>query len=71
MIRCKFKVDSVTNYAHGSQVVMRPVTEGSKENEAFYKWTPGGELKLETINEDAAALLKPGKDYYIDIIPVE
>lgn len=67
MVRCKFKVDSVTKYAHGGRVIMKPVTEGSEENEAFYKWTPAGELRLETVNEDVADFLEPGKDYYIDI----
>lgn len=67
MARAKFKVESVTKFAKGTQIVMHPVTHGSPENEKFYQCTPGGELKLEILNQEVASQFEPGKEYYIDI----
>ncbi len=50
----------------GFAIKARPVTNGSKENEQFFKWTPGGEISLGTVNENAAAALEVGKEYYVD-----
>jgi len=70
-VRCKFKVDSVTKTAtNGATVAMSPVSTGSDENKKFFKWTPSGELKFQTINDEAADQLVPGAEYYIDITPV-
>lgn len=67
MTRCKFECVSVTNYTSCSSVVLRPVVSGSKENEEFYMYTPGGETKLDVVNPDVAKQFIPGKEYYIDI----
>jgi hypothetical protein len=70
-VRAKFKVDYVTKFASGSQIQMSPVTCGSAENEKFYNYTPGGSMSLTTINDEAAKMFVPGKEYYIDITPAE
>lgn len=70
-VRCKFKVDSVEP-AEGEAVAtvrMSAVTTGSAENEAFWKYTPSGQLVFSTINLAAAEQLKPGAEFYIDITP--
>jgi len=66
-VRAKFKVTSVTQFEGGSnEVQLFPVTTGSEENKAFWKWTPGGLIKLNTINPEAAQQFVPGKEFYID-----
>lgn len=72
-IRAKFRVESknpVTG-GDGDTIVARPVVGGSPENDSFYKWTPGGELVLSTINEQASAQLAVGQEFYLDITPIE
>lgn len=66
--RCKFKCDRVTQLPDGAAgVELSAVTNGSDENKAFWKWTPGGTLRFHTINATAAAQFKPGQEYYLDI----
>ncbi len=71
-VRAKMKVESNEPVAHGEgrSVSLRPVIGGSKENEEFYKYTPGGHLMLSTINEEAAAQLPVGAECYVDITPI-
>ncbi len=75
MVRAKFTVTSVEpNGAtdeenKGSTVTLLPVVGGSPENDSFYKWTPGGEISLSTINEVAAAQFEVGKEFYVDFTP--
>jgi hypothetical protein len=71
MTRCKFKVESKTEFVSGVSILLRPVTCGSIENEKFYQYTPGGELRLEVVNKETATKFEPGKEYYIDISPAE
>lgn len=71
MTRCKFKVRSMTIFESGASILMAPVVSGSKENETFYQYTPGGELKLEIVNHETAMQFQAGKEYYIDISPAE
>lgn len=44
------------------------VISGSDENKRFFALTPSGSVTLTTVSED---LFEPGKDYYIDFVPVE
>lgn len=73
-VRAKFKCDSVTTTSTGgqnkrilSQIVLTPVTTGSKENEKMFEYTPGGKLELSVLNAKAAETFIPGNEYYIDI----
>ena len=64
-VRCKFKCTNIGQSEkglHSARFV--PVICGSKENETFFKYTPGGEIKLDVLN---AQYFEPGKDYFIDI----
>lgn len=74
--RAKFIVESRTELP-GSQgnpifiINMKPVTSGSKENDSFFKWTPGGSLVLQTVNAQSAEQFKPGKQFYLDFTEAE
>jgi hypothetical protein len=41
------------------------------ENTKFWDASPSGSFKLGTINEEAADMFEPGREYYIDIAPAE
>ncbi len=47
-------------------IVMNVVTSGSEDNQKFFASTPSGEIKLGTINVEAAAQFELNKEYYID-----
>lgn len=70
-VRAKFKCETVTLNQAGAVVTLFPVTSGSKENESFFKWTPGGKIELATINKDAVPMFVPGKEYYVDFSTTE
>ena len=66
-VRAKFRCRSRELQESGGEVIrLTPVTGGSRENESFYKWTPAGEILLQTINPEAGKEFVPGKDYYVD-----
>jgi hypothetical protein len=67
-VRAKFKCIQVTQTETGIGVKLHAVTDGSKENKEFFKWTPCGVLDMATINDEAAKEFIVGKQYYIDII---
>lgn len=68
-VRAKFRCYHKEQSETGHVVKLRPVTSGSQENERFYKYTPGGDLSLSTINADAAAGFEVGKEYFLDFTP--
>jgi hypothetical protein len=76
-VRAKFKVITVTDSYDSermqrvAQVELQPVMSGSPENEQFYRWTPGGTIKLGTINEVAAKEFVPGREFYVDFTPAD
>lgn len=76
-VRAKFTVTEKTTIKHSptseatSNIVLRPVTGGSPENDSFYKWTPGGEIILATVNEAASDALVLGESYYVDFTRAE
>lgn len=45
-VRAKFKCHSNVN----GVVTMWPVTDGSEENKAFWKYTPGGSITMSITN---------------------
>ena len=68
-VRAKFRCYHKEETEQGHVVKLRPVTSGSEENENFYKYTPGGDLSLSTINSGAAERFNVGKEYYLDFTP--
>ena len=65
-MRCKVRLEAVTKTINGNEVVLRPVTSGSQENQSFFKYTPYGEIKLGTINNEVVEKMTVGKEYYVD-----
>ena len=71
--RCKFTCETVTKrkgwngYPICYDYEFRTVTGDSEENKAFWAATPGGSLKVTGTQGD---WFEVGKDYYLDIIPV-
>jgi hypothetical protein len=45
------------------------VTEGSAENDKFFKYTPAGLLDLQIVNSEVASQFKVGKEYYLELAP--
>lgn len=75
-MRCINKTSSTSTGAYGAP---NPVDSESVEflpvagpgNEEWSKWTPSGSLKMQINNPDAVTKVEVGKDYFIDISPVE
>ena len=72
--RCVRKIQSTSAYGsekpvEQEEVELRPVT--GPGNEEWSKWTPGGQLQMQISNPVAIAQLEVGKDYFIDITPVQ
>lgn len=70
-MRAKFKVAAITHMENGAEIRMQPVTDGSPENKEFFKWTPGGEIKIALVKEELVAGIKPGQAFYVDFTPAE
>ena len=76
-VRAKFKVTRIERslWRKGVEVqtiVLLPVTSsGSEENAQFYEATPSGEVKLGTVNAEAAAQFELEGEYYIDFTKAE
>lgn len=78
-VRAKFYVQRVEKSMYGyapnqqemTTLVLAPVysNEEGTENKKFWNATPTGEIKLGTVNRDAAKHFELGKEYYIDFIP--
>jgi len=68
-VRAKFKLTRRAEGAEGFNLDFQPVTSGSPENDQFFKYTPWGELKIGTINADAAQSFAVGEEYYLDFTP--
>lgn len=77
-VRAKFKVNRIEREQWGGgkevqTIVLTPVysNDPASENAKFYAATPSGEIKLGTVNADAAAGFELGREYYVDFTPAE
>lgn len=67
-VLAKFRVTEKSQGMNtGFSVKLEPVTTGSEENKEFYKYTPHGEFKLNTVSENVFNSLELEKEYYITI----
>lgn len=72
--RCKFTVESVTVYEHGSRTVKLATRYDealSKEDRAFSTATPNGTMTVDINNPAVFDIFKPGAKVYIDVTSVE
>lgn len=77
-VRAKFKVNEITEHAYGNQLMktikLQPVAKSSDpndENSRFWAASPNGEIRLGTLNLDAAAQFEINGEYYIDFTRAE
>lgn len=85
MIVCKFRLDRIeasfqASWPDGDKtkqpaleetksLVFSAVVDGSAENKAFFRWTPSGQLRFDTVNGAAVKSALPGEDHYIFVVP--
>lgn len=72
MVRAKFRVQQVASSNNTDEyynITLYAVTSGSDENKEFFKWTPSGQITINTVNPAAAAQFKEGDELYVDFIP--
>lgn len=65
-VRAKFRCNYKQTQPGSNYIAFSPVYTGSEENTAFFKATPGGEIRLFTVNDEAAALFDLESEYYVD-----
>lgn len=54
-----------------ANITLTAVTDGSPENNEFYRWTPAGHLEMFCVNKEASKKIKVGEHYCIDITSAE
>lgn len=71
-VKAKFKVNrieaSLWDKEIMSTIVLSPVygnDDPEHENSKFWRYTPSGEVKLGTVNAEAAEYFELGKEYYL------
>lgn len=64
-VKAKFTCTEVRQTLHGNSVSMKPVVSGSKDNEQFYKHTPGGAIELSIVNPALDGFFRPGTEYEV------
>lgn len=65
-VRAKFKVSSIEESESGKNIKLSAVTNGSEENEIFFKWSPSGSIQIGILNPETAAQFVVGREYYVD-----
>lgn len=83
-VRAKFRVTSFTTSmgtranAEGvyepvelRSIDLSPVVSGSAENAEFYAYTPGGVIKLATVNPAVWEQFVLNGEYYVDFTPAD
>lgn len=70
-MRCKVVCNYKQPAQDGVHIFFSPVVDGSEENKEFFRYTPGGQFSLYTINLAAAEKFEPGKQYYVDFTAAE
>jgi hypothetical protein len=70
-MRAKVSVSFVTQFDGSEQIQMKPVTNGSPEDNTFSKYTPAGVMELTITNPDLLGKFAPGDKMYVDFTPVE
>jgi len=71
-IRCKFSVESITATEYGGSLKARAVySDEDGENKDFWDATPSGLLEFSCIKKESLSILKPGQEFYLDLIPIE
>lgn len=73
-VRAKFAVTGITDQGVNSPKIVKLTPQydmGIPEDRRFQKATPWGEISLHIDNLAVIETLKIGKQFYVDMIPVE
>lgn len=65
MFKAKVEVESITSTKYSDQIIMRPVTNGTPEDNTYCKATPAGQIDLTITNENLIGKIKAGDKYYV------
>lgn len=69
-VRAKFRCVSISpDKDSNAHVVLAAVTNGSPENDAFFKYTPSGNMNLAIVAADTASMFVVNGEYMVDITP--
>lgn len=71
MVRAKFTCTTIDPAEGGVTITLEPVFDGSDENRTFFAYTPWGEIRIGTVNPEAARQFRVGHAYYIDFTPAK
>ncbi len=73
MVRAKFVVQSVKQWAYGGREIEATAVTGGPneipENQRFHKATPSGKITMNVDNPSAAEVFVPGMEFYVDFTP--
>lgn len=73
-VRAKFVCTAKEpGYEKGATTIRaRPVYDSNPESEngRFFHATPGGDLRLDVVNDAASQQFEEGKEFYVDFTPV-
>lgn len=70
-VRAKFKCVLVSPTNEAVNVKFQAVTSETEENKSWSKWTPSGNLEMHISNPEIFGQFEQGKEYFLDITPVE
>jgi len=65
-MRCKVVCSAKIPSPEGIYLCFSPVISGSKENEEYFKYTPGGTIAFNLVRKETAEKFELGKEYYVD-----
>ena len=65
-MRCKVVCSAKIPSDEGVYLKFYPVYTGSDENKEFFKYTPGGVVNFNIVNQATADRFEVGKEYYVD-----
>lgn len=68
-MRCKVVCNHKSTTETDARLSFSPVYTGSEENKEFFKYTPGGDFSIYTVNLAVAEKFEMGKEYYVDFSP--
>jgi hypothetical protein len=65
-MRCKVYCCSKEPYEGSCYLGFSVVYSGSEENKQFFKYTPGGQISFNVVNETIANKFEVGREYFVD-----
>ncbi len=70
-MRCKVYCSYKQPVEGGVHLHFAPVVDGSEENKQFFRYTPGAQISIYTVNFPVAEHFEQGKEYYLDFTSTE